>query len=446
VPDAVEGDLTALSTSDVPHQASRGSMFSSLRERNYQFYVSGQIISLIGVWMMRVAQDWLVLRLSGSSPMALGIAAALQFLPVLLLSLWAGVLADRLDKRRLLFVLEAGLGSCGLVLGLLDVTHVVVLWHVYVLCFALGCFSAVETPVRQSFVVEMVGKRALTNAIALNAMMFNLARIVGPTIAGVMITMVGTGWVFLVNAVGFLGVITGLLRMDPNRLHRSPPVPAKRGQLLEGLRYVRSRPDLVMVMVLVFCVSTFGMTFYTTLAVMARNVFHRQADAYGLLSAMLALGTLTGAALAARRSTSGLPRRRVMIGGAAAFGALELLAGLMPGFITFGLALIPTGVAVMTFTTTANSTVQLAVSPTMRGRVMGLYMLVFLGGMPLGSPIQGFLAEHFGGRAPLVAGGAVSLAAAVVCGALLAWQRGLPPLIRRHVKHTDRADVLPRVS
>jgi MFS family permease len=216
-------------------------------------------------------------------------------------------------------------------------------------------------------------------------------------------------------------------------------VPAKRGQLLEGLRYVRSRPDLVMVMVLVFCVSTFGMTFYTTLAVMARNVFHRQADAYGLLSAMLALGTLTGAALAARRSTSGLPRRRVMIGGAAAFGALELLAGLMPGFIMFGLALIPTGVAVMTFTTTANSTVQLAVSPTMRGRVMGLYMLVFLGGMPLGSPIQGFLAEHFGGRAPIVAGGAVSLLAAVVCGTLLAWQRGLPPLIRRHVKHTEPA-------
>jgi MFS family permease len=416
-------------------------MFASLRERNYQLYASGQIVSLIGVWMQRVAQDWLVLRLSGSSPMALGIAAALQFLPTLLLSLWAGVLADRMDKRRLLLVLEAGLGVCGLVLGLLDVTHVVQLWHVYAMCLILGCVSAVETPVRQSFVVEMVGRRQLTNAVALNSMTFNIARIVGPAIAGVMITMVGTGWVFLVNAATFAGVITGLVLMNPARLHRSAPVPAKRGQLLEGLRYVWGRPDLVVVMVLVFCVSTFGLSFYTTLAVMARNVFHRQADAYGLLSAMLAVGTLTGATLAARRSTSGRPRLRVMLGGAAAFGALEMLVGVTPGFIAFGLALIPTGAAMLTFTTAANSTVQLGVSPTFRGRVMGLYMLVFLGGTPLGSPILGWLAQHYGGRAPIIVGGAVSLLAAVACGALLAWRSGLrlPVPLRRRAKNAASA-------
>ncbi|NUT48805.1 MAG: MFS transporter [Saccharothrix sp.] len=403
----------------------RSRMFGSLRVRNYRLYASGQVVSLVGLWMQRVAQDWLVLELSDGSPVALGIAAALQFAPTLLLSLWAGVLADRMDKRKLLLVLETGLGLCALTLGLLDVTGVAELWHVYLLCLLLGAVSAVETPVRQSFVVEMVGRDQLTNAVALNAMTFNLARMVGPAVAGVMITVVGTGWVFLINAVSFLGVLTGLLLMRVSELHRGAPVPRDKGQLREGLRYVRKRADLVILLCLVFFISTFGLNFYVTLAVLARNTFGGDADAYGLLSTMLAVGTLAGATLAARRSARGKPRLRLLIVGALAFGVLEVVVGLMPTMWLSGLALIPVGVAMMTFTTTANATVQLAVSPAMRGRVMGLYMLVFLGGNPVGGPVMGWLAEHFTARAPLVVGGVVSVLAAVVGGIVLAKRGGL---------------------
>ncbi|MEU4738847.1 MFS transporter [Actinosynnema sp. NPDC023658] len=400
-------------------------MFGSLRVRNYRLYASGQVVSLVGLWMQRVAQDWLVLELSDGSPVALGIAAALQFAPTLLLSLWAGVLADRMDKRKLLLVLETGLGLCALTLGLLDVTGVVELWHVYLLCLLLGAVSAVETPVRQSFVVEMVGRDQLTNAVALNSMTFNLARMVGPAVAGVLIIVVGTGWVFLLNAISFLGVLAGLLLMRASELHRGDPVPREKGQLREGLRYVRKRADLVILLFLVFFISTFGLNFYVTLAVLARNTFGGDASAYGLLSTTLAVGTLAGATLAARRSARGKPRLRLLIFGALAFGVLEIVVGLMPTMLLSGLALIPVGIAMMTFTTTANATVQLAVSPDMRGRVMGLYMLVFLGGNPVGGPVMGWLAEHFTARSPLIVGGAVSIVAAVVGGIVLARRGGL---------------------
>ncbi|GAA4852039.1 MFS transporter [Saccharopolyspora rosea] len=404
-------------------------MFRSLRERNYRYYASGQVVSLTGTWMQRAAQDWLVLELSGGSPGALGVAVALQFLPTLLLTLWAGVVADRFDKRRLLVATQTALGICGLVLGLLDVTGLVRLWQVYVLCLVLGCFSAVDAPVRQSFVVEMVGPEHLTNAVALNSMTFNLARIVGPAISGVLITAIGTGWVFLANGVSSAAVVGGLLLMDPSALHRSNPPPKERGQLGAGLRYVRGRRDLIVVMVLVFCIGTFGMNFENSFAVIARNVFGRDADGYGLLITMLAVGTLTGAALAARRSGRSRPRMRVMLVGAAAFGVLEAAASLMPSYETFAAALIPVGLAVMTFTTSANATVQLAVEPTMRGRVMGLYMLLFLGGKPLGGLLSGWAAEAFGGRSPILLGGLASVAAAVVGAAMLV-RRRQPGVVR----------------
>ncbi|GAA3847711.1 MFS transporter [Saccharothrix violaceirubra] len=400
-------------------------MFGSLRVRNYRYYASGQVVSLVGLWMQRVAQDWLVLELSDGSPVALGIAAALQFTPTLFLSLWAGVLADRMDKRRLLVGLEIGLGLCALVLGLLDVTGLVQLWQVYLLCLVLGAVAAVETPVRQSFVVELVGRDQLTNAVALNSMTFNLARMVGPAVAGVMIIAVGTGWVFLINALSFVGVIVGLLRMDAAKLHRGEPVPREKGQLVEGLRYVRRRPDLVILLCLVFFISTFGLNFYVTLAVLARNTFGGDADAYGLLSTLLAVGTLAGATLAARRSARGRPRLRLLFLGSLAFGVLEIAAGLMPSLWLSGAVLIPVGIAMMTFTTTANATVQLSVAPAMRGRVMGLYMLVFLGGNPLGGPVMGWLAEHFTPRAPLVVGGVVAILSAVVGAVVLARRGGV---------------------
>ncbi|WP_408006082.1 MFS transporter [Saccharopolyspora karakumensis] len=399
------------------------SMFRSLRERNYRYYASGQVVSLTGTWMQRAAQDWLVLELSGGSPAALGLAVALQFLPTLALTLWAGVFADRFDKRKILIVTQSALGLCGFALGTLDVSGIVVLWHVYVLCFVLGCFSAVDAPVRQSFVVEMVGPAQLTNAVALNSMTFNLARIVGPAIAGLAITAVGTGWVFLANGLSSVAVVAGLLLMDTALLHRARAVGKERGQLRAGLRYVRGRPDLVVVMVLMFCVGTFGMNFENTFAVMARNVFGRDADGYGILITMLAVGTLTGATLAARRSGKPGSRLRLMLVGAGVFGALEAVAGLMPTYWLFAACLVPVGVAVMTFTTSANSTVQLAVEPTMRGRVMGLYMLLFMGGKPLGGLASGWLAEVFGPRWPLVLGGLLSLAAAIGGAVALSQQR-----------------------
>ncbi|WP_204456173.1 MFS transporter [Actinokineospora baliensis] len=400
-------------------------MFSSLRVRNYRLFATGQVVSNVGTWMQRIAQDWLVLVLTDNNPVALGIAAALQFLPTLIFSLWAGVLADRLDKRKLLIGVQIGLALCALVLGVLDVTGIVQVWHVYALCFVLGAFAAVEVPVRQSFVAEIVGRDQVANAVAINSTSFNLARIVGPAIAGVMIILIGTGWLFLGNAVCTVAVIVGLLRMDPAKLIRGPKVPRAKGQLREGLRYVRRRADILTVMVLVFFVSTFGMTFFVTLAVVAATVFHRDADGYGLLSTTLAIGTLAGSVLAVRRSSRGRPRTRLLLGSALAFGILEVVVGLMPSYSTFAIALIPVGLCLMTFMTTANSTVQLAVSPEMRGRVMGLYMLVFVGGNPLGAPMVGWMADQWGARSPFIIGGAVAALTAILCGAVLLVRGGI---------------------
>lgn len=391
----------------------RPSLFASLHTRNYRLWASGQIVSLVGTWMQRVAQDWLVLTLSGGDALALGFVAALQFGPTLVLSMWGGVLADRYDKRRIILTTQVLMAGCALVLGLLDVGGLVQLWHVYLLALALGCVSAVDAPVRQSFVVEMVGPDQLRNAVGLNSMTFNLARIVGPAVAGVLITLVGTGWVFLINVGTFAAVVVGLLAMNTAELQRALPTARAKGQLREGLRYVRGRPDIMVLLVLVFVVSTFSLNFFLTLAIMARNVFDRGADAYGLLSTMLAVGTLLGATLSARRT--GRPRLRLLLASAGAFGVLELAVGLMPTYTLVALALVPAGVASLTFTTTAMTTVQMAVPPEMRGRVMGIYILCFLGGTPLGGPLLGWVANVYGGRAPIVVGGVVGVLAAVGC-------------------------------
>jgi len=411
-------------------------MFGALRVRNYRLFASGQAVSNVGTWMQRIAQDWLVLELSGYDPVALGVAAALQFLPTLMFTLWAGVLADRVDKRKMLMLVQTGMALCAVVLGVLDVTGLVALSQVYLLCFVFGLFTAVDPPVRQSFVGEMVGKDHLANAVALNSSTFNLARIVGPAVAGVMIVWTGTGWVFLVNAVTTVAVIVGLARMNPAELHRTAAPTNRRGQLMAGLRYVRSRPDIMTVLVLVFFVSTFAFTFFTTLAIAAANVFHRDADGYGLLSTLLAVGSFSGALLAVRRSTRRRPGPSLLIGAGFAFGVLELVAGLMPSYLAFGLALIPVGVAMMTFMNTANSTIQLSTAPEMRGRVMALYMLVFIGGNPVGAPMTGWMAAEFGGRSPFVVGGAVAALSALVCGVVLVRRGGIqvrsrPPWLRR---------------
>ncbi|GAA1869463.1 MFS transporter [Pseudonocardia ailaonensis] len=393
-------------------------MFASLHTRNYRLYLSGQVVSNVGTWMQRIAQDWLVLDLTHGSATALGIAAALQFAPMLVLTLWGGVLADRVDKRTMLVVVQSAMGLCALVLGTVVLTGVVELWQVYAFCLLLGCFSAFDTPMRQSFVSEMVGPGQVVNAVALNSLVFNLARIVGPAVAGLLIVAIGTGWVFLLNAVSFLGVIAGLLLMRPEALFRTEGVPRAPHQLREGLAYVRSRPDLVAILVLVFLVSTFGINFFMTIALLARNVFGRDAEGYGLLTTLLAVGSVLGAMIAARRSAK--PRLRVVAGSGLAFGVVLTVAGSMPTYLAAGLALIPVGFLSLSFTTAANSSVQLSVPPELRGRVMAIYMLVLLGGTPLGGPLLGVLAEHYGGRAPLVAGGIVTVLSVLAVGAVLA--------------------------
>ncbi|WP_344863083.1 MFS transporter [Amycolatopsis ultiminotia] len=400
-------------------------MFSSLRVRNYRLFFTGQVISNVGTWMQRIAQDWLVFTLSGNNPVALGIAVAFQFTPTLLLSLWAGVLADRVDKRRLLMIIQAANCVQAVLLGALDLAGVAQLWQVYLLCMLLGVTSAMEVPTRQSFVAEMVGRDQVANAVALNSSIFNMARIAGPAIAGFAITWVGTGWLFMANAVSTIAVITGVALMDPAKLFRGPAVPRAKGQLVEGLRYVRRRSDLITVMVLVFFVSTFGITYFTSLPIVAANVFHTQADGYGLLSTLVAVGTFTGALASARRGIRSRPRVRLLLLSGALLGLFEFITAFMPSYLAFGIGLIPLGFATITFLNTANTLVQTSVSPEMRGRVMGLYVLVLIGGNPIGGPMTGWMADAFGGRSPFYIGGALSLIAAVVCAVVLVRRGGV---------------------
>ena len=397
-------------------------MFRSLRVRNYRLYAGGQLVSLTGTWMQRVAQDWLVLELTNSGT-ALGIVTALQFLPSLLFGLWGGLLADRYDKRKLLLATQSGLALVALILGVLDVTGIVQYWQVLVLALALGLVSAIDSPVRQSFVVEMVGPDDLTNAVGLNSTIFNSARILGPAVAGVMITLIGTGWAFVANGISSIAVLTGLALMRPAELRPSPAIDRIRGQLRAGLHYVRQRQDLLLTMVLVFVVGTFGLNFQITTALLAKQVFHRSATGYGLLSTALAVGACVGAVLATRRRTR--PSLLFLLLAATAFGLLEILAGSMPGFGATALMLVLVGLAMLTFTTAANSSVQLGVEATMRGRVMALYLMCFLGGTPIGAPIVGWVANTVGPRWGMIGGGLVCMAMAVGMALYLVRRRSL---------------------
>jgi MFS family permease len=402
-------------------------MFRSLRVRNYRLFAAGQVVSNTGTWMQRVAQDWLVLDLTHGSGVALGITTGLQFLPLLLFGLWGGVLADRYPKRRILMITQAAMGLLALVLGMLAITGSAQVWHVYALAFGLGLATVVDNPARQTFVIEMVGGRDLPNAIALNSASFNGARVLGPAVAGLLIAVAGTGPVFLINAASFGAVLFGLAAMRRSELHPAELVPRARGQLREGLRYVRGRRDLMMVLALVGFVATFGMNFQMTTALVTREVFGVGASSFGLASAMLAVGALAGALLAARRVR---PRLRLLLSAALLFGLLEVATGLMPTYWSFLLMLVPTGIALMTFTTAANATVQLSVAPEMRGRVMGLYMFVFMGTNPLGAPLVGWMAEQFGPRLSIVAGGVVAALAALAATLLAAPRGALRPALR----------------
>ena len=386
-------------------------------------FATGQVVSNTGTWMQRVAQDWLILQLTHGSGAAVGIATGLQFLPMLMFSLWGGMIADRYPKRRVLMVTQAAMGGLALTLGTLAVTGAVQPWHIYLLAFGLGLATVVDNPTRQSFAIEMVGRDDLQNAIALNSAVFNLARITGPAVAGLVISLVGTSAAFFLNATSYLTVIISLHLMRESELRPAERIARAKGQLRAGLAYVRSRPDLLMTMVLVFFIATFGMNFQVTTALMSKLVFHTGAGRFGIASAVFALGALAGALAAARRSNTGM---RLLIWTGLAFGLLEGVTGLMPSYWSFLILLVPTGMAVISFTTLANASVQLSVPAEMRGRVMGIYMLVFLGGAPLGSPLTGWVAEQFGTRLSVISGAIISVIATLIVAVVIARFRGMP--------------------
>lgn len=421
--------------------------FRSLHVPNYRLWATGALISNTGTWMQRVAQDWLVLTvLTQNSGVAVGITTGLQFAPMLLLAGVAGTLADRFNRRRILLATQSASGLLALLLGLLVVADAARLWQVYVLAGLLGVVAAIDGPARQAFVSEMVGTDDLPNAVGLNSASFHAGRLLGPGLAGLLIHWWGTGPVFLINAASFGAVLLCLRRMNVAALHPAPRPPAGRGGIRDGLAYVRSRPQLVMILIVVGVVGTFGLNFQLTTALMARLEFDKGAGEYGLLGSVMAIGSLAGALLAARREH---PRLRLVLGATIAFGVSASLAALMPTYELFALMLVPTGLAALTLMTAANAAVQLSTAPHMRGRVMALYMAIFMGGTPLGSPVIGWIGERFGAPWSILVGGIAALAVAagvlvwlwLVRGAHVRYRlRAKPHLV---VRFTERAPRTP---
>ena len=392
--------------------------FASLRFFNYRVWFVAALVANIGTWMQRVAQDWLVLTdLSHSSGVAVGIVTALQFAPALVLSPWAGVLADRLDNRRLLMVTQGAQGVLAAALGALVLSGRAELWHVYVLATLLGVATAFDGPARQTFVAAMVPDAGLPNAVALNSASFNAARMIGPGVAGLLIAAVGTGWIFLINGVSFGATILAMALMRRDELRPRPRVERAKGQLRAGVAYVRHRTDIVVIMVVAGVVSSLGLNFQLTSALMATTVFDKGPGEYGVLGSILAIGSLTGALVAARRKR---PRVRLVIASAFAFGIASGTMALMPSYASFAAASIVVGFCTLTMLTSANTAIQVSTAPAFRGRVMSLYMMVLMGSTPLGSPLVGWIGETFGARWSIGVG---SIASVLVALGALAWTR-----------------------
>ncbi|MEV7394850.1 MFS transporter [Streptomyces sp. NPDC091215] len=387
----------------------------SLTVRNFRLFAAGQVVSATGTWMMVVAQDWLVLDLSGGSGTALATVTALQFTPMLLLTLYGGRLADRHDKRALLTGANVVSGVFALALGLLVVSGAARQWQVCVFAAALGVANAVEVPARLSFIAELVGPDLVPNASALSGAYFNIARVLGPSLAGLLIAATGTGTVMLLNAVSYAATVAGLRAMRPEELHRPPRPAAGAARVVEGLAELRSRPDLVATLALVAAVALFGLNLQLTLPLMARTVFHTDAASFGLLTAALAAGSLLAAFAGTLRRSR--PPARLVTGWACAFGALAAATGWAPNLPTALVLLVPTGFASLYFAQAANHRVQLGSDPAHRGRVMAVYTLILQGTAPLGAVFVGAATHYLGTRSALWAGGLISLAAALVAAA-----------------------------
>jgi MFS family permease len=387
-------------------------VFRSLRGFNYRVWAGGAFVSNVGTWVQRTAQDWLVFtQLTHHDASAVGLVMALQFAPQFLLLPWTGSAADHFNQRKLLIVTQATMGILALALGALTVAGVVQLWHVYLFAFLFGSAAAFDAPVRQTFVAELVGNEDLHNAVALNSTSFNAARMVGPAVSGLIIAAVGTGWAFLLNGFSFVAVLISLAFLRVADLRPNARARRARGSFVEGLRYAWGRPDLVAILVMLFLIGTFGLNFPIFISTMAVGVFHADARGYGLLSSIMAIGTMSGALLGAGRDK---PRFGLLLIGAGGFGLGCTFAALAPAYWMFALALIVIGIAALTFTNTTNSMMQLSTEPTMRGRVMALRISIALGGTPIGAPIVGWVANHFGPRWALGVGAASGFAAAMI--------------------------------
>jgi MFS family permease len=395
--------------------------FRSLRSFNFRLWTAGGLISNVGTWMQRVAQDWLVLtQLTHHDASALGIVMGLQFAPQLLLLPWTGSAADRLNQRKLLMATQATMGVLALGLGVLTVAGIVRLWHVYVFGLLSGSAAALDAPVRQTFVSEMVGDADLPNAVALNSTSFNAAQTIGPAVAGLLIAKAGIGWAFLLNGISFAAVLVSMSFFRLSELHASARAHRTTSGFLEGLRYVRRRPDLRAILIMLFLMGAFGLNFPIFISTMAVNVFHTDARGYGLLTSFMAVGTVSGALFAATRKKASLAS---LMAGASVFGTGCILAALSPGYWWFAAALIVFGAAALTFTNGTNSMMQLSTEPAMRGRVMALRVGVALGGLSIGAPIVGWVADRFGPRWSLGLGAAAGFAAALVAVYVLAHRK-----------------------
>ena len=386
--------------------------FRSLRSPNYRIWAAGALVSNVGTWMQRTAQDWLVLtQLTHNNATAMGVVMALQFVPQILLLPWTGFAADHFNQRKLLVATQASMSVLALSLGVLTITGLVELWHVCIFAFLFGSAASFDAPVRQTFVAELVGDKDLHNAVALNATSFNTARMIGPDVAGLTIAALGTGWAFLFNGASFVAVLTSLAFLRTAELRASARALRAKGSFTEGFRYVWGRPDLKAILIMLFLIGTFGMNFPIFISTMAVSVFHADALGYGLLSSIMAVGTVAGALLNARRER---PQFRLLLVGAGVFGLGCTLAAIAPGYWFFAGALVITGVAALTFNNTTNSLMQLTTEPAMRGRVMALRVAIALGGTPIGAPIVGWVANNFGPRWSLGIGAASGFIAALV--------------------------------
>jgi MFS family permease len=421
-----------------PVKAFGAGTFRSLRIYNYRVWAGGSLVSNIGSWMQRIAQDWLVLtELTEHSAAAVGVTTALQFAPQLLLLPWTGLAADRFDQRRVLLATQTAMGLLATLLGVLTVTGVVTLWMVYVFAFAFGCAAAFDAPVRQSFVGQLVPAQDLANAVALNSTSFNSARMVGPAVAGMLIAGVGTGWAFLLNGASFVAVLASLLMLRPASLLPSTRAARKPGGFAEGFRYVRSRPDLLAICLMLFVLGTFGMNFAIWTSAMAVKVFHTDAHGYGVLSSTMAIGTVGGALLAAGREKPGMIHLLV---GSAVFAVGALCASLAPGYWSYGAALALVGISLLTVLNSSNALMQLTTPPELRGRVMAIRMAITLGGTPLGSPIAGWLADRFGPRVSLGMAVVAGVVATVVAAAHMLRGRRPPVLQQATIVRGDLVD------